>query len=82
MVSSNGHDAKQVDILPGSGRQSEHFGFGGADKYLNLELAPPSDRNTGVKDDTPGARVCCICICNCLIDPVFARGPIDKILEK
>ena len=72
MVSSVGHDAKQMDIIPGSSRQSKHFGFGGSETDLNLELAPPSDRNAGVKDDIPGAIACCIWICNCLIDPLFA----------
>ena len=71
-MSSIGHDAKQMDILPGSGIKSKHFGFGGAEIDLNLELAPPSDMNAGVKDDIPGARACGVWIRNCLIDPVFA----------
>ena len=71
MVSSVGHDAKQMDILPGSGLHSKHLGSGGDEIDLNWELAPPSYRNAGLKDDIPGARVCSVCIRYRLIDPVF-----------
>ena len=61
-----------MNILTGSGRQSEHLVLGDAETGFNLELAPPSDRNPRVKDNIPGTRACDVWIRNCLIDPVFA----------